>query len=163
MYFVKASQQIDRHEDSKYISSKKLQIKTNSDNTLTTFWSIRQVLFEVRCNFKYYFNLFAALSRFSTSRPFSHEAIIFIMETIKSRPQIKSEAVAQRCSVNKMFLEIAQNSQENTCQGFFFNKVAVLRPASLLKRRLWHRCFPVNFVQFIGAPFSIEHLWRLLL
>ena len=26
-----------------------------------------------------------------------------------------SEAVAQRCSVKKMFLEISQNSQENTC------------------------------------------------
>ena len=26
-----------------------------------------------------------------------------------------SEAVAQRCSVKKLFLEISQNSQENTC------------------------------------------------
>ena len=26
-----------------------------------------------------------------------------------------TEAVAQRCSVKKMFLEISQNSQENTC------------------------------------------------
>ena len=26
-----------------------------------------------------------------------------------------AEAVAQRCSVKKMFLEISQNSQENTC------------------------------------------------
>ena len=25
------------------------------------------------------------------------------------------EAVAQRCSVKKLFLEISQNSQENTC------------------------------------------------
>ena len=26
-----------------------------------------------------------------------------------------SEALAQRCSVKKVFLEISQNSQENTC------------------------------------------------
>ena len=26
-----------------------------------------------------------------------------------------SEAVTQRCSVRKLFLEISQNSQENTC------------------------------------------------
>ena len=28
------------------------------------------------------------------------------------------------------------------------------RPATLLKKRLWHRCFPVNFVKFIRTPFS---------
>ena len=29
--------------------------------------------------------------------------------------QVYSEAVVQRCSVKKVFLEISQNSQENTC------------------------------------------------
>ena len=28
---------------------------------------------------------------------------------------VATEPVAQRCSVKKMFLEISQNSQENTC------------------------------------------------
>ena len=37
-----------------------------------------------------------------------------IMENIKKTRQIKSEAVIQRCSVKKVFLEILQNSQENT-------------------------------------------------
>ena len=37
------------------------------------------------------------------------------------------EAVAQRCSVKKVFLEISQNSQENTCARVsFFNKVFCL-------------------------------------
>ena len=36
-----------------------------------------------------------------------------------------SEAVTQRCYVKKMFLEILQNSLENTCASlFFFNKAA---------------------------------------
>ena len=30
------------------------------------------------------------------------------------------EAVAQRCSVKKVFLEISQNSQENTCARVSF-------------------------------------------
>ena len=30
-------------------------------------------------------------------------------------------------------------------QSLFFNKVAGLRSATLFKKRLWHRCFPVNF------------------
>ena len=49
------------------------------------------------------------------------------------------------------------------CQSLFFNKVACLRPATLLKKRLWHRCFPVNFVKFSRTPFSIEHVRWLLL
>ena len=36
-----------------------------------------------------------------------------------------TEAVVRRCSVKKVYLEISQNSQENTCARFsFFNKVA---------------------------------------
>ena len=31
---------------------------------------------------------------------------------------------------------------------FFFNKVAGLKCATLLKKRLWHRYFPVNFKKF---------------
>ena len=46
-------------------------------------------------------------------------------------------------------------------QSLFFNKVAGLRPATLLKKRLWHRSFPVNLVKFLRTP--IEHLWWLLL
>ena len=44
------------------------------------------------------------------------------------------------------------------CQSLFFNKVAGLS-ATLLKKRLWHRCFPVNFVKFLRAPFFKEHLY----
>ena len=29
-----------------------------------------------------------------------------------------------------------------------------LRPATLLKKRLWHSCFLVNFVKFVRTPFS---------
>ena len=41
------------------------------------------------------------------------------------------------------------------CQSLFFNKVAGLRLATLFKKRLWQRYFPVNFVK--------EHLRSLLL
>ena len=66
-----------------------------------------------------------------------------------------SKAVDQRCSVKKVFLEFSQNSQEkHLCQSLF-NKVA-----GLLKTRIEHRCFPVNFAKFLRTPFFIEHLWR---
>ena len=38
-------------------------------------------------------------------------------------------------------------------QRLVFNKVASLRPATLLIKRIWHRCFPVNFVKFLRTPF----------
>ena len=44
--------------------------------------------------------------------------------------------------------------------SLFFNKVAVLRAATLLKKRLWHRCFPVSFVKFLRRRFLTEHLRR---
>ena len=34
--------------------------------------------------------------------------------------------------------------------------------ATLSKKRLWHRCFPVNFTKFLRTIFFTEHLWWLL-
>ena len=60
----------------------------------------------------------------------------------------------QRCSVRKGFLiNFAKFTGKHLCQSLFFNKVAGLRSATLLKKRLWHRCFPVNFVKFLRTPF----------
>ena len=38
-------------------------------------------------------------------------------------------------------------------QSFLFNKVACLRPANLLKKRICYRYFLVNFVKFPRKPF----------
>ena len=62
----------------------------------------------------------------------------------------------QKCSVKKMFFKISQNSQESTC-----SRVSFL--ATLLKKGLWHSCFPVNSVEFLRTPFLTEELWWLLL
>ena len=34
------------------------------------------------------------------------------------------------------------------CQSLFFNKVADMTPATLLKKRLWCKSFPMNFAKF---------------
>ena len=39
------------------------------------------------------------------------------------------------------------------CQSLFLNKVVGLRPATLLKERLWHKGFSVNFAKFLRTPF----------
>ena len=51
---------------------------------------------------------------------------------------------------------------KHLCQCLFFNKVACLRPATLLKKKLWHRCFPVNFAKFLRTPF-LQSISRALL
>ena len=56
---------------------------------------------------------------------------------------VLSEAVAQRRSVKKVFLEISQNSQENTC----------VRVSFLIKLQAWG----LNFAKFLRAPFFAEH------
>ena len=64
----------------------------------------------------------------------------------------------------KSFLRnFAKFTGKQRCQSLFFNKVAGLRTATLFKKRLWHRCFPVNFSKFLRTLFFIEHLWWLLL
>ena len=69
----------------------------------------------------------------------------------------------QRCSVKKAFLEILQNSLENTCATVWGLEGCRPRPGTLLKINLWHRCFPVNFAKFLKTPFPQNTSGRLLL
>ena len=57
----------------------------------------------------------------------------------------------------------AKFTGKHLCQGLIFNKVAGFRPATLFKKRPWHRCFSVNFAKFLRTPFLDEHLRWLLL
>ena len=48
--------------------------------------------------------------------------------------------------------------------SLFLIKLQAWRPATLLKKRLQYRCFPVNIPKFLRTAFFIEHLqWLLLL
>ena len=54
-----------------------------------------------------------------------------------------------RCSVKKGALKNSTKfTGKHLCQTLFLNKVAGLIPAALWKKRLWHRCFPVNIKKF---------------
>ena len=51
-----------------------------------------------------------------------------------------TEAATRGVLWKKVFLKISQNSQENTGVRVSF---------LILKKRLWYRCFPVNFAKFL--------------
>ena len=48
---------------------------------------------------------------------------------------------------------LAKFKGKHLWQGLLFNKVAGPRPATILKKRFWHRCFPVSFAKFPKTPF----------
>ena len=64
---------------------------------------------------------------------------------------IKLEAVVRRCSVKNLFLEILQNSQENTCARVSF--LTKLQASDL----------SCDFYKISKNTFFIEHLWTTLL
>ena len=62
---------------------------------------------------------------------------------VNSKIKQKSKRILGR--IRNLVLDFAKFTRKHLCQGLFFDKVAGLRSATLLKKRHWHRCFPVNF------------------
>ena len=89
-------------------------------------------------NFEQVIEPFLVLNIFSL---FSYQWLIALFTRVLLRVTVyyyyvtyASEAVARSCSVKQAFLEILQSSEENACAR-----------VSSLKKRLWNRCFAVNF------------------
>ena len=76
---------------------------------------------------------------------------------------------ATRSSRSQIFFQIgvlksfAKFIEKHLYHSLSFNKVASFRPATLLKKRLWDSCFPVNFAKIFGTAFVLELFRRLLL
>ena len=61
---------------------------------------------------------------------------------IEKRVAIRFRSSHKRCSKKKDVLRnFAKFTGKHLWQNHFFNKVAGLKPATLLKKKLWHRCF----------------------
>ena len=68
--------------------------------------------------------------------------------------QITTRRSHKRCYVRKRVLKnLAKFTGKHMCQVLFHNKVADPEPATLIKKRLWHRRFPMNFAKFLRTPF----------
>ena len=87
-----------------------------------------------------------------------------IIQKAFSMPKLRENflnIVTQGCFVKTMFLKIL-DLQENACTRVSFNKDAGLKSATSWKKRLQHRCFPVNFAKF-SRPTSLQKTPRRLL
>ena len=96
----------------------------------------------------------------------SHKFLLLLIPNISNSLQILTifRYNHRRCSVRKgVPRNFAKFSGKHLCQSLFFTKAAGLRPVALLKKRLCHRCFPVNFAKFLRTPFLQKASGRLLL
>ena len=99
----------------------------------------------------------------SDSRLLSSESTLSSSDSLYSfsnfDKQNHTEAVACRCSVKKVFLEISQNSQENVCARVsFLIKLHASGLQILVKKRL-AQVFSCEFCEISKNTFSEEHLW----
>ena len=99
----------------------------------------------------------------------THHSLLLIRFTLYSAPSSSSSLLLLRGGSLEMFYKkgvlryFAKFTGKHLCQSLDFNKIAGLRPATLLRKRLWNRYFPVNIMKFLRTPFVTEHLWWLLL
>ena len=61
---------------------------------------------------------------------------------------------ARRCSVKTVFLDILQNSQENTCARVSFLIKLQTEAWNFTKKETLAQGFSVNFAKFLRIPFS---------
>ena len=55
----------------------------------------------------------------------------------------------RRCFKKGVLKNFAKFTGKYLCQRLIFNKAAGQKPATLLKKKRWHRCFPMNFAKFL--------------
>ena len=101
------------------------------------------------------------------------QIILVISKFMKNIDHDDAEAAAGGVLLEKVFLEISQNSQENTCVRVpfliklqaspFFNNAIGLLACSFIKKKLQHRCFPVSVAKILRTPILKNICERLLL
>ena len=66
----------------------------------------------------------------------------------------RAEAVAQRCFIKKVLLEISQNSQENTCARNSFLIKLQTKANNFIEKETLKQMFPCEFCEIFKNTFS---------
>ena len=131
----------------KYVDFKCFQIKNNIRSLRLTGINAKKLMFPLTLSWR------RPLTYRNQSS--ANQWTGFYMITASVMKELKiTEAVAQRCSVEKVFPEISQISQENTCP-----KISFLIKLQGLRLHLHY----MNFEKFLRAPFIAGHLRWLFL
>ena len=106
-------------------------------------------LYQLPLNVSLYYYLFCYLPLYISDTPYQCINYSFLLE----------EAVARRCSANKVPLKILQNSQEDTCARVSF-LINVQAPAcNFIKKEALAQVFSCEFSEICKNNFFTEHLW----
>ena len=120
-------------------------------------------LFGCAVNFKFYLNILIFLNIRQIKHQRSNIWIKkqpLILGSVVQRgfaKQLPEYVLWKRCS-----WKLRKINRKTPVLESFFNKVAGFWPVTLRKKRLQHRCFPVNFANFLRTFFFKEHLRWLL-
>ena len=96
------------------------------------------------------------LSQFTRIRAKTHfsTALLMILSNSCFIKIVRKRSNQRRCSIKKSVLKnVIKFTEKHLRQSHFFNKTEGFTSATWLKKRLWHRCFAVNFVKFSRTPF----------
>ena len=63
-----------------------------------------------------------------------------------SVPYTKQKQPTEMFYIKRVLKNFIKFTEKHLRQSLFFNRVVDLRPVTLFKKRLWYRCFPVQFV-----------------
>ena len=101
--------------------------------------------------------------KFLTDRGAIHKRLLHFWLRVLGAINYRSSH--QSCSVKIGVLRsFTKFTGKHMCQSLFFNNVAGLRPATLLKKEVWYECFlPVNLAKFLRTPFLQNTSGQLLL
>ena len=92
-------------------------------------------------------------------RKFTHRSIFFRLIKLNEKGTLSWKVRSShndRSSRPEVFCKkgvlrnLTKFTWKHLCQSLSFQR---LKLATLLKKRLWHRCFPVNFAKLLGTPF----------
>ena len=78
----------------------------------------------------------------------------------EKRTDTSIRKIARRCSVSKVFLNILQNSQENTCYSLFQLRCTPIC-CNFIKNRIHQRCFPAYFAVCLRTHYWKNTSWPL--
>ena len=128
---------------------KQLLLYCNSSNKITIFYRI--YVFRIFLSYKVYFS--RAQRIYMTA---GEESGRFLFSSKDSDSCFRNGRPEVFCKKGVLG-NFAKLTGKHLCQSLFFNKVAGLCPAAtLLKKRLWQKCFPVNFSKFLRTAIFTE-------
>ena len=125
------------------------------------FWSVFSC---IRTEYGHLLRIRSEYTKIRTRRNsvFGHISCSVELKTIQP---IEHRSRHRRCYIKiSVFRNVAKFTGKHLHQSLSFNKAqGQARPATILEKRFWHRCFPVNFVKFSRISFLQNTVGWLLL